>query len=178
MLKENGFTLLEFLVVLIIMSMVIAMSIPAFSSYIRGTRLRTAAREISTAIMSARTQAITLRKNRTVFFDTAEGNFGIEDDEEGWLLPPGVRFHFVGTDFPSYGITLTPMGTVYDIPADGYFDITIFGIWGAEPFTDANNNGVWDTGEPFTDTNSNGVWDIGEAQRTIGVGELGHVVIN
>ncbi|UCH34225.1 MAG: prepilin-type N-terminal cleavage/methylation domain-containing protein [Armatimonadota bacterium] len=28
-----------------------------------------------------------------------------------------------------------------------------------EPFSDANNNGVWDTGEPYTDLNSNGVYD-------------------
>jgi C-terminal peptidase prc len=30
-----------------------------------------------------------------------------------------------------------------------------------EPFTDQNDNGVWDKGEPFTDTNGNGKWDIG-----------------
>ena len=34
-------------------------------------------------------------------------------------------------------------------------------IWGAEPFSDLNNNGVWDEGEEFTDT-PNGIWDEGE----------------
>ena len=32
----------------------------------------------------------------------------------------------------------------------------------AEPFTDTNENGVWNTGEPFTDTNNNGAWNTGE----------------
>ena len=34
-------------------------------------------------------------------------------------------------------------------------------IWGAEPFTDLNNNGLWDEGEDFTDI-PNGIWDEGE----------------
>lgn len=29
----------------------------------------------------------------------------------------------------------------------------------AEPWTDVNSNGVWDTEEPYTDQNQNGVWD-------------------
>ena len=150
MLKENGFTLLDFLVVLIIISMVIAMSIPAFSSYIRGTRLRTAAREISTAIMSARTQAITLREYRTVFFDTTKGDFGIVGGEEGWSLPPGVKFDA----FPAGGITLTPLGKVSGTPTVSRSIII---------FSDENNNNTLDTGE---------------IQRTITVGTLGHVIIN
>ena len=30
-----------------------------------------------------------------------------------------------------------------------------------EPFTDSNNNGLWDDGEQFTDSNENGKWDKG-----------------
>ena len=28
-----------------------------------------------------------------------------------------------------------------------------------EPFTDVNNNGIWDVGEPFEDTNESGYYD-------------------
>jgi len=28
-----------------------------------------------------------------------------------------------------------------------------------EPFTDVNNNGIWDSGEPFEDTNESGYYD-------------------
>ena len=34
-------------------------------------------------------------------------------------------------------------------------------IWGAEPFTDLNNNGLWDEGEDFTDI-PNGISDEGD----------------
>src|SRR5262249_54904537 len=36
-----------------------------------------------------------------------------------------------------------------------------------EPFTDINNNGIWDPGEPFTDTNNNGYYDPGQRAVTI-----------
>ena len=29
-----------------------------------------------------------------------------------------------------------------------------------EPFTDENENGIWDEGEPFVDTNNNGIYEI------------------
>jgi len=35
----------------------------------------------------------------------------------------------------------------------------------AEPFTDQNNNGAYDSGEPFTDQNNNGVYDSGEFDK-------------
>jgi Flp pilus assembly protein TadG len=43
-----------------------------------------------------------------------------------------------------------------------------------EPFTDANNNGVWDAGESFSDTNCNGVRD-GPGAATGGGGASGDV---
>ncbi|MBT9147321.1 MAG: hypothetical protein DDT32_01075 [Syntrophomonadaceae bacterium] len=145
---KMGFTLLELLVVLVIMSMIIAMSVPAFSTYQRGARLRSASREISSAIMLARTQAITLRKERAVVFVEADREFGIAGDEEGWTLPPGIRFNFTGT----YEVLLTPTGRV-----EGVLPLRI------KIFSDENGNGIWDTGEP---------------QREITVGALGHVEIN
>ena len=149
MLKKNGFTMLELLVVLVIMSMMITMSIPAFSSHIRGARMRTAAREISTAIMSARTQAITLREEKRVIFRGTYRDFGIQeeigDDVEKWSLPPGVGFHGLPacTETGEIGITiiLTPLGKVAGNPP---YNITICN---------------------------------GEARKTIIVGSLGHVEI-
>ncbi len=98
--------------------------------------------------MLARTQAITLRKERTVGFSEADREFGIAGDEEGWTLPPGIRF----ASFPGDGVKLTPVGRV-----EGALPRRI------EIFSDENGNGTWDTGEP---------------QREITVGALGHVEIN
>ncbi|MBW8309137.1 MAG: pilus assembly protein [Candidatus Paracaedibacteraceae bacterium] len=36
---------------------------------------------------------------------------------------------------------------------------SLAGVNNPEPFTDTNNNGIYDKGEPFTDVNGNGVWD-------------------
>lgn len=44
-----------------------------------------------------------------------------------------------------------------------------------EPFTDKNNNGVWDSGEPYTDVNKNGVYD--KNSGTSGYGNSGQVVL-
>jgi hypothetical protein len=44
-----------------------------------------------------------------------------------------------------------------------------------EPFTDANSNGVYDTGETYTDVNGNGGWD--EDMGAAGLGGPGDVVV-
>jgi hypothetical protein len=44
-----------------------------------------------------------------------------------------------------------------------------------EPFTDENDNGVYDEGEPFTDINGNGSWD--EDMGAAGLGGPGDVVV-
>jgi hypothetical protein len=44
-----------------------------------------------------------------------------------------------------------------------------------EPFTDENDNGVYDAGEPFTDVNGNGSWDAD--MGAAGLGGPGDVVV-
>ena len=44
-----------------------------------------------------------------------------------------------------------------------------------EPFTDKNNNGVWNSGESYTDVNGNGSWD--KDQGTSGNGASGQIVV-
>jgi TadE-like protein len=44
-----------------------------------------------------------------------------------------------------------------------------------EPFTDENENGVWDNDEPFTDINGNGTWD--EDMGAAGLGGPDAVVV-
>lgn len=45
----------------------------------------------------------------------------------------------------------------------------------AEPFDDANSNGVFDAGESFTDWNGNGTWDTDTG--TAGTGGAGEIVL-
>jgi len=44
-----------------------------------------------------------------------------------------------------------------------------------EPFTDDNNNGLYDMGEPYTDVNGNGQWD--DDMGAAGLGGPGDIVV-
>jgi Flp pilus assembly protein TadG len=49
------------------------------------------------------------------------------------------------------------------------------GVNNPEPFTDTNNNGLYDKGEPYTDVNGNGMWDVDQGV-TGSFGAAGQVV--
>ena len=59
-------------------------------------------------------------------------------------------------------------------PAEQFIDMNGNNIWDdAEPFTDLNNNGTWDDAEEFTDLNGNGIWDGAEEFTDCGVNNDG-----
>ena len=72
-----GFTLVEMITVLAIMAIIMAFSIPMFSRFTAGTRLDTASRDISTALRTARSYAITQREDYSVGLDSIQNEFWI-----------------------------------------------------------------------------------------------------
>lgn len=66
--NRSAFSLMELLVVMAIMSMLTLASMPAFSGYLKGARLKGASRQIASAMRHARALAITNRKNYMVVF--------------------------------------------------------------------------------------------------------------
>ena len=78
-----GFTLVEMITVLAIMTIIMAFAVPMFSRFTAGTRLGTASRDISTALRTARSYAITQRNNHAVNF-----NLG-PDDGLYWIYYDG-----------------------------------------------------------------------------------------
>jgi type II secretory pathway pseudopilin PulG len=95
----SAFTLLETIIVLAIMTMFFAISIPLFSRFTEKTKLDTAARSIVSALRTARTYAIT---NNAVYFTVFDTNvtpneYFVSSDsatpvEKSYRLPVGISF--------------------------------------------------------------------------------------
>ncbi len=72
---QDGFTLIEIAVVLVIIALAYGLVTPAFSSFVAGTRLESAARDMALALREARSTAIVTGR---------ELQFQIEPATPGW----------------------------------------------------------------------------------------------
>jgi len=63
--------------VLAIMAIIMAFAVPMFSRFTAGTKLGTASRDISTALRTARSYAITQREDYSVGFDSIQNEFWV-----------------------------------------------------------------------------------------------------
>ncbi len=88
--RGAGFTLLELLVVLVIMGLVAALTLPTFGSGVSTTALKSAARDVAAGLRLARGQAITQRVESTLELDVAGRAFRVPPDPRVHALPPGI----------------------------------------------------------------------------------------
>jgi len=72
-MKERGFSIVELMVVLGIVSALVVLGAPYLRDAARHTRLKAAARDIAGAIQMARAQAIRTQTNQVVMFNTTPG---------------------------------------------------------------------------------------------------------
>ena len=106
---EDGFTLIEIAVVLVIIALAYGLVTPAFSSFVSGTRLESAARDMALALREARSTAIVTGR---------ELQFLIEPATPGW------RF---GDRHGSYAQDVTvKLETLKDDPAITFYAITFY----------------------------------------------------
>ena len=106
---KTGFTLIEIIVVLAIAGIVLGISFPFFARFAKGSKLRNAATNISTVLRTARSYAITKRKNYLVIInDEATSNLyyavKIYQNEEGTIdrwhkLPQGIVIDQTNSNF-------------------------------------------------------------------------------
>ncbi len=85
-LKQKGFSLIELMIGLIIISILLSIGLPSFSLWIQNTQTRTAAESVLNGLQLARTQAVT--RNTNVRFKLTNAT-GAVDWTVGCVAPKG-----------------------------------------------------------------------------------------
>jgi type II secretion system protein H len=89
--RERGFSLLEMVMVLAVAALIAAVVIPSLPGAIESARLRGSAEEVRAVFTLARSLAVSEARSRSVVFDFARGEYGIDGDARKGLLPEGIR---------------------------------------------------------------------------------------
>jgi general secretion pathway protein H len=121
--RKPSFTLVEMLVVLAIIGMLLAISLPFTSGFGKGLRIKTASRAIVGLLHVARSNAITFRRNYSVVFDAEKGQYWIEEAagqiyEKKYFLPSSIQFKVQGNEdvdlitFENDRVTFNPSGAI------------------------------------------------------------------
>jgi type II secretion system protein H len=91
MRPRGGFTLMELVVVLFILSILAALAAPSFSRTIVSARLRTSASEVRATFARARSVAVADGRMCVVVFDLEKEMFGLDNDAAPRGFPEPVR---------------------------------------------------------------------------------------
>ena len=86
-----GFSLLELLIVLMLMAIIAAVTLPIFGPGVSTTDLKRAAREIAAGLRLARSQAIAQRTEATLELDVAARAFRVLPDTRVHSMPEGIE---------------------------------------------------------------------------------------
>jgi general secretion pathway protein H len=118
-LETYGFTLIEILVVLVLISLTTALVIPNFGSNISGIRMKSGLREILTALRYARNSAVMKKQISRVVFDLDEMVYRIEQ-------AGAEDLHDMEESFASPWMLLG----VKELPSEiSHFDLQLYGEW-------------------------------------------------
>lgn len=115
--NENGFSLTEMIVVLIIGGILIAIAIPGFMTWVPKYRVNGAARMIFSDLMTARAKGISDNNDYVVTFNVAGGFYTIHDNKDNDNPPvqdegenvrtvvladhyPGIEFGYIDSTGP------------------------------------------------------------------------------
>ena len=77
MIKKNGFTLVEMLVVIAIIILISVSAIPAITPFLKGQRLNKGARIVQAQALAARVMAISSRQKRRLVLDSTYSKLSI-----------------------------------------------------------------------------------------------------
>lgn len=89
--RARGLTLLELLIVLVLIGLITAVTIPILGNGVSTTQLRSAAREVAAGLRTARGQAITQRTESVLVLDVAARAFSVPPDTRTHPINPGIE---------------------------------------------------------------------------------------
>lgn len=76
-----GFSLIELMIALAILSLLLGVATPAFNGMVAGQRVKTAAADLHTSLLQARAEAV--KRNQRILIRPASG----EGWSDGWVIP-------------------------------------------------------------------------------------------
>lgn len=114
--RQQGFTLLELLVVLLIMGLMLTLAPPVFERVMPGVGLKSAAREIAGGLREARGVAIRDNRDIALIVDTEKKAFSLAGDPRVHELDPDLAVRLTTaaserTGETAAGIRFFPDGT-------------------------------------------------------------------
>jgi type IV fimbrial biogenesis protein FimT len=125
--KAAGFTLIELVVAIAVMTILLFIALPNFSIWLRNTQIRTAGEAILNGMQLARAEAV--RRNTSVELEMGVGS--------GWTVrvvnpPPGevIQTRLAGDGSAAAVVTIAPAGST-KVTFNGFGSIT-----GAAPITE------------------------------------------
>jgi prepilin-type N-terminal cleavage/methylation domain-containing protein len=90
MSDKNGFTLIEMIMVIFLITLVVGMSAAVFTRSLPSQRAEAVARELMATFRQARTTAVSGGKWQSVMINIDDRNFGIEGNSRTRNIPEGV----------------------------------------------------------------------------------------
>ena len=87
----RGVTMIELLVVLVLMGLMAAMTVPLISGGVSGSELKGAAREVAAGLRFARSDAVATRQETRLVFDLEQRTFRIDRDSRVHNLPKQIE---------------------------------------------------------------------------------------
>ena len=157
-LRDKGFSLIELIVVMILLSLTGALVVPSLSRFSKGVELKGAVKRVAAILRFSRSEAVNQGKVYQVFFDADLGQVRVQpaETEEGkaegepaeqkpsqkiYIMPPSVQIKEVKAEEPEFPSELPTIefypnggsngGSILLDGGDGkVFKITVFFLTG------------------------------------------------
>jgi prepilin-type N-terminal cleavage/methylation domain-containing protein len=97
--RQAGFTLYEVLIVVLVIALLAAVTIPAINAWLKQYRLEIAAQQIADSLQATKMQAVAKTRKKELLFDVQGNRLG-QEGKELTELPTGVAFSIGNATLP------------------------------------------------------------------------------